>query len=54
MTKNNMVGCITDSMNITLNKLPEIEKNKKAWHITSMGFQRVKHNLATGQQPKMH
>ena len=54
MTKDKMVGCITDSMDISLNKLLEIVKDKKAWHATSMGFQRVKHILAIGQQPKMH
>ena len=54
MTKDKMVGCITDSVNISLNKLLETVKYKKAWHATSMGFQRAKHNLVTGQQPKMH
>ena len=45
-----MVGCITDSMDISLSKLREIAKGRGAWHVQFMGLQRVRHDLATGQQ----
>ena len=41
---------ITDSMNISLSKLWEIVKNRKAWHGAVHGVQRVKYDLATEQQ----
>ena len=41
---------ITDSMDLSLNKLQEIVKDREAWHAASMGLQRVKHNLKTQQQ----
>ena len=41
------LDCITDSMDISLNKLWEIVMDREAW---SMGLQRVIHNLATEQQ----
>ena len=44
-----MVGCITDSMDISLSKLREIAKGRGAWHVQFMGLQRVRHDLATGQ-----
>ena len=35
---------ITDSPDVSLSKLQEIEKNREAWHVQSTGFQRVGHN----------
>ena len=35
---------ITDSMDMNLSKLPEIEKDQEAWHLQSMGSQRVRHD----------
>ena len=31
MTEDETVGCITDSMDISLNKLREMVKDRKAW-----------------------
>ena len=33
---------ITDSMDMSLNKLQEIVKNRKVWHAVSMGLKRVR------------
>ena len=41
---------ITDSMDMSLNKLQEIVKDREAWHATVYGLQRVRHDLATEQQ----
>ena len=32
MTENEMVGCLTDSMDMSLNKLREIVKDREGWH----------------------
>ena len=45
-----MVGCISDSMDISLSKLQETAKGRGAWHVQFMGLQQVRHDLATGQQ----
>ena len=34
----------TDSMDMSLSKLWEIVKDRKAWHVAVMGFQRVRHD----------
>ena len=43
------LGGITDSMDMSLNKLQEIVKAREAWHASrqSMGSQTVRHDLAT-------
>ena len=50
--ENEMVGCITDSVDMSLSKLREIVKDRKAWHAAIHGVT-VKHNLATKQLIKM-
>ena len=35
---------ITDSMDMSLSKLWEMMKDRKAWHAESMGLQRVTHD----------
>ena len=42
--------CITDSMDMNLNKLWEIVKDRGACVLQSMGLQSVRHNLVTEQQ----
>ena len=41
---------ITNSMDVSLNKLQEIVRGREAWHATVYGLQRVRHDLATEQQ----
>ena len=41
---------MTDSMDMSLNKLQEIVKDKEAWHGAVHGIKRVQHNLATEQK----
>ena len=40
---------IIDSMDTNLSKLWETVKDRRDWHVQSMGLQRVGHNLATEQ-----
>ena len=41
---------ITNSTNMSSSKLWEIVKDREAWHVQSVGSQRVGHNLMTEQQ----
>ena len=41
---------ITNSMDVSLSKLQEIVKDRKACMLQSTGLQRVRHSLATEQQ----
>ena len=41
---------ITDSMDMNLNKLWKIVKDREAQNLPSMGSQQVGHDLATGQR----
>ena len=40
VTENEIVGWLTDSMNMSLNKLQEMVKDREAWYAESMGSQR--------------
>ena len=46
------VDSIADSMDMSLSKLQETEKDREAWHAAVMGLERVGHHLATEQQKK--
>jgi len=41
---------IIDSTDLSLSKLREIVKGRKAWHAAVHGGHRVRHDLITGQQ----
>ena len=44
------LNCIINSINMSLNKLQEIVKDRKAWHAAVHGVSRVGDDLATEQQ----
>ena len=44
MTEDEMVGPITDSMDMSLDKLQELVMGRKPGVLQSMGLQRVGHN----------
>ena len=37
MTEDEMVGCITDSVDMNLSKLWEVVKDREAWHAAGHG-----------------
>ena len=49
VTEDEMVGWY-HSMDVSLSRLWEILKDREAWVLQSTWLQRVRHNLATGQQ----
>ena len=48
-----MLDGITDSMDMSLSKLQEVEKDREAWGAAVHGGLRVAHDLVTEQQHKI-
>ena len=48
-----MLDGVTDSVDLSLNKLQEILMDKEAWRVLVTGLQRAGHDLATGQQQQL-
>ena len=44
------LNSITDSMDMHLSKLPEIVKDRGAWHAAVHGVTKIRHDLAIGQR----
>ena len=49
-TEDEMLDGIPDSMDVSLNKLRKIVKDREAWPASVYGPQRVRHDLVTEQQ----
>ena len=45
---------ITNSMDVNLDKFQEMVRYREAWHAAVRGLQRVRHDLATEQQLRIH
>ena len=50
MTEDEMVGCITDSIDMSLSKLRETVTDREAGMLQFMGSHRVGHDIATEEQ----